>query len=113
VGCGHDLVAGDDADQVSILVEDGEVLLVAVDNGVEDLAEVVVGRYGLGSALGTHYVGDGEPAHLLPLADQLGLAARAEEDEKADDGEQEVVGKDAEEDEEDGEALPNGRGDVR
>src|SRR5215212_6351604 len=51
VGCGHDLVAGDDADQVSVLVEDGEVLLIAVDDGVEDLAEVVVGRYGLGAAL--------------------------------------------------------------
>src|SRR5215218_3904977 len=56
VGCGHDLVAGNDTDQMSFLVEDREVLLVAVDNGVEDLAEVVVWRYGLGSALGTHYV---------------------------------------------------------
>src|SRR5215207_9326457 len=113
VGRGHDLVAGDDADQVSVLVEDGEVLLVAVDDGVEDLAEVVVGRYGLGSALGTHYVGDGQPAHLLPLANQLGLAARAEEDEEADDGEQKVVGKEAEEDKEDGEALTYGGGDIR
>src|SRR5215210_1026060 len=113
VGRGHDLFARDDADEISILVKNGEVLLVAVDDGVEDLAEVVVGRYGLGSALGTHYVRDGEPAHLLPLADQLGLAARAEEDEEADDGEQEVVAEEAEEDEEDGEALSYGRGDVR
>src|SRR5215218_2527087 len=113
VGRGHDLFARDDADEISILVKNGEVLLVAVDDGVEDLAEVVVGRYGLGSALGTHYVRDGEPAHLLPLADQLGLAARAEEDEEADDGEQEVVAEEPEEDKEDGEALSYGRRDIR
>src|SRR5215204_1108453 len=96
VGRGHDLVAGDDADQVSVLVEDGEVLLVAVDDGVEDLAEVVVGRYGLGAALGTHHIGDREPAHLFPLADHPRLATRAQEEEEAD-----------------GEALPYGRGDIR
>src|SRR5215208_5414901 len=112
MGCGHDLIARDNADQMSFLVEDREVLLVAVDNGVQDLAEVVVGRYDLGSALGTHYVCDSEPAQLLPLAHQLGLAARAEEDEEADNGEQEVVAKEAEEDEEDGEGLPYGRGDI-
>src|SRR5215208_6104492 len=56
VGCGHDLIARDNADQMSFLVEDREVLLVAVDNGIEDLTEVVVRRYGLGPALGTHYV---------------------------------------------------------
>src|SRR5919112_2615807 len=113
VGRGHDLVAGDDTYQVSVLVEDGEVLLVAVDDGVEDLAEIVVGRYGLGAALGTHDVGDGQPAHLFPLADPPRLATRAQEDEEAYDGEQEVVGKEPEEDEEDGEALPYGRGDIR
>src|SRR5829696_2467310 len=113
VGCGHDLVAGDDTNETAVLVENGEVLLVAVDDGVEDLAEVVVRRYGLSSALGTHHVGDGEPAHLLPLADHLGLAARAEEDEEADDGEQEVVAEEPEEDKEDGEALSYGRRDIR
>src|SRR5215212_3247497 len=113
VGRGHDLVAGDDTYQVSVLVEDGEVLLVAVDDGVEDLAEIVVGRYGLGAAFGAHHVGDGEPAHLFPLADHPRLATRAQEDEEAYDGEQEVVGKEPEEDEEDGEALPYGRGDIR
>jgi hypothetical protein len=43
----------------------------------------------------------------------LGLAARAEEDEEADDGEQEVVAEEAEKDEEDGEALSYCRGDIR
>src|SRR5215207_3560576 len=113
VGCGHDLVAGDDTNETAVLVENGEVLLVAVDDGVEDLAEVVVWRHGLDSALGAHYVGDGKPAHLLPLADQLGLAARAQEDEETDDGEQEVVAEEPEEDKDDGEALSYGRGDVR
>src|SRR5215213_9667225 len=69
--------------------------------------------YGLGAALGTHHIGDREPAHLFPLADHPRLATRAQEDEEADDGEEKVVGKEPEEDEDDGEALPYGRGDIR
>src|ERR671920_2246438 len=56
VGGGHDLVARDDAHQVPVLVHHGKILLVAVDDGVEDLAEVVVGRDGFRPALGAHHV---------------------------------------------------------
>src|SRR4028119_542015 len=76
VGGGHDLAAREDADEPALLVHHREVLLVAVQDGVEDLPEVVVGRYGLRAALGAHHVGDGEAAHHLPLAHEPRLAAR-------------------------------------
>jgi hypothetical protein len=112
VGGGHDLVARDHAHQPSVLIHYGEVLLVAVDDRVEDLAEGVVGGYGLEPWPGAHDVGDCKAAHQLPLAHHLGLPVGPEEDEDSDEGEQEVAAKEPDKEEADGEELPDSRGDV-
>src|SRR4028118_2349409 len=92
VGGGHDLGAREDAYEPALLIHHREVLLVAVQDGVEDLPEVVVGRYGLRAALGAHHVRDRQAAHHLPLAHEPRLAARPEEYEDGDEGERAGVG---------------------
>src|SRR5919112_3071835 len=109
VGCGHDLLTRDHADEVPILVHDGEVFLVAVDHRVQHLPEGVVGRNGFGVRLGTHDVRDTKAARLLPLSDHLGLSVRAEEDEDGDEGEKEVATEQPYEEEDQGEQLPVNR----
>src|SRR5919112_5353390 len=113
VGCGHDLLTRDHADEVPILVHDGEVFLVAVDHRVQHLPEGVVGRNGFGVRLGTHDVRDTKAARLLPLSDHLGLSVRAEEDEDGDEGEQEVATEQSYQEEGEGEQLPHPRSDLR
>src|SRR4028118_2378314 len=113
VGGGHDLTSREDADEPALLVHHREVLLVAVQDGVEDLPEVVVGRYGLRPGLGPHNVGDREAAHHLPLAYEPGLAARPEKYEDGDQGQREAVGNEGKDKEPDGEDLADGRGYVR
>src|SRR5919202_2370381 len=71
VGGGQDLITRDHANELSVLVYHREVLLVAVDDGVQDLPEVVVRCNGLGATLGTHDIRHAQAPHELALADHL------------------------------------------
>src|SRR5919112_2100706 len=107
VGSGHDLLAREHAHQVPALVHHGEVLLVAVYHGVEDLPEGAIGRDGFGAGLGTHHVRDAQAARLFLLSDHLGLSVCAEEDEDGDEGEKEVAAEQPCEEEGSSEELPH------
>ena len=87
MGGGEYLVARNDANDIAALVHDGEVLLVAVEHGIEDLSEVVVRGYGLGAGLSAHHVGDVQTTHHLALTHHLGLTTSPQKDEEADQGE--------------------------
>src|SRR5215218_7372872 len=112
VGCGHDLLTRDHANQLPVLVHHGEVFLVAVDHRVQDLPEGVRRRNGFGVRLGTHDVRDTQSARQLPLSDHLGLSVRAEEDEDADEGEQEVATEQSYQEEGGSKELPHPRSDL-
>src|SRR5215204_3924781 len=112
VGCGHDLLTRDHAYQIPSLVHHGEVFLVAVDDGVQNLPEGVRRRNGFGVGLATHHVRDAQSARQLPLSDHLGLSVRAEEDEDGDEGEQEVATEQSYQEEGEGEQLPDPRSDL-
>src|SRR5215203_3148376 len=112
VGCGHDLLTRDHANELPVLVHHGEVFLVTVDHRVQDLPEGVRRRNGFGVRLATHHVRDTQSARQLPLSDHLGLSVRAEEDEDPDEGEQEVATEQSYEEECEGEQLPHPRRDL-
>ena len=69
-------------------------------------------RNGFGVRLGTHHLRDAQAARLFPLSDHLGLSVRAEEDEDADEGEQEVATEQSYQEEGRGEQLPHPRSDL-
>src|SRR5918994_5339256 len=113
VGCGHDLLTRDHANELPVLVHHGEVFLVAVDHRVQDLPEGVRRRNGFGVRLGTHHLRDTQSARELSLSDHLGLSVGAEEDEHGDEGEQEVPTEQPYQEEGEGEQLPHPRSDLR
>jgi hypothetical protein len=96
-----------------VLVDDREIFLVAVNDRVQNLAEVVVRRHGLGAALGTHHIGDGETAQHLALADHLGLAVRSKEYKHGDKSQKDLASQQPEEEESNGEELSYRGGYIR
>src|SRR3712207_2630835 len=112
VGCGHDLLTRDHANELPALVHYGEVFLVAVDHRVQNLPEGVRRRNGFGAGLGTHDVRDCQAARQLPLAHHLCFAACPKVDEDRDEGEQDVTAEQPYEEEGDREELPDSRRDV-
>src|SRR5215218_3173161 len=112
VGCGHDLLTRDHANEVPVLVHHGEVFLVAVDDRVQDLSEGVRRRNGFGVRLGTHDLRDQKTARELPLSDHLGLSVGAEEDEDGDEGEKEVATEQSYQEEGGSKELPHPRSDL-